>query len=158
MQKIFLKIQKHSWLKKKIFSKQGLEGNFFNLIKNIYRKKLQLTSYWRKTGFPLRLRKRQGCSFLPLLFNISLEVLDNTIKHEKEIKGIQIRLGFPDGSDGKESACNAGDPSSIPGSGRSPGEGSDNPLQYCCPENPMDRGVWRVPVHEVTKSWIQLSD
>ena len=49
-------------------------------------------------------------------------------------------IGFPGGSDGKESACNAGDPGSIPGSGRSPGEGNGNPLQDYCLENPMDRG------------------
>ena len=52
---------------------------------------------------------------------------------------------------GKESAYNAGDPVSIPGSGRFPGEGNDNPLQYSCLENPMDRGVWRVTVHRVTR-------
>ena len=46
------------------------------------------------------------------------------------------------GSDGKVSACNAGDPGLIPGSGRSPGEGHGNPLQYSCLENPMDRGAW----------------
>ena len=50
--------------------------------------------------------------------------------------------GFPGGLDGKESACNAGDPGLIPGSGRSPGEGNGNPLQYYCLENPMDRGAW----------------
>ena len=50
-------------------------------------------------------------------------------------------LGFPGGSDGKESACNAGDPGSISGSGRSPGEGNGNPLQYFCLENSRDRGV-----------------
>ena len=49
--------------------------------------------------------------------------------------------GFPGGSDGKASACNAGDPRSIPGSGRSPGEGNDNPLQHSCQENPMDGGA-----------------
>ena len=49
---------------------------------------------------------------------------------------------FPGGSDGKASAYNAGDPDSIPGSGRSPGEGNGNPLQYSCLENPMDRGAW----------------
>ena len=59
--------------------------------------------------------------------------------------------GFPGDSDSKESACNAGDPGSIPGSGRSPGEGNDNPLQYACLENPMDRGVWRATVHGVAK-------
>ena len=50
-------------------------------------------------------------------------------------------LGFPEGSDDKESACSAGDPGLIPGSGRSPGEGTGNPLQYSCLENPMDRGA-----------------
>ena len=49
---------------------------------------------------------------------------------------------FPGGSEGKASACSAGDPGSIPGLGRSPGEGNGNPLQYCCLENPMDGGVW----------------
>ena len=51
-------------------------------------------------------------------------------------------LGFPGGSAGKESACNAGDPGSIFGSGRSPGEGNGNSLQFSCLENPMHRGVW----------------
>ena len=64
--------------------------------------------------------------------------------------------GFPGGSDSKESACNAGDPGSVPGSGRSPGEGNGNPLQYPCLENPMDRGAWPATVHRVTKSWTQL--
>ena len=50
--------------------------------------------------------------------------------------------GFPGGLDGKESACNAGDPGSIPGLVRSPGEGNSNPLQYYCLENPMNRGAW----------------
>ena len=50
--------------------------------------------------------------------------------------------GSPGSSDGKESACNVGDPCSIPGSERAPGEGHGNPLQYSCLENPMDRGDW----------------
>ena len=54
---------------------------------------------------------------------------------------ILLSQGFPGGSDGKESACNAGDPGSIPGSGRSPGEENDNPLQYSHLENSMDRGA-----------------
>ena len=49
---------------------------------------------------------------------------------------------FPGGSDGKVSACNVGDAGSIPGLGRSPGEGNGNPLWYPCLENPMDRGAW----------------
>ena len=61
-------------------------------------------------------------------------------------------LGFPDGSDGKESACISGDLSLIPGSGRSPGEGNDNPLQSSCLENSMDRGAWWATFHGVVKS------
>ena len=61
-----------------------------------------------------------------------------------------VLLDFPSGSDGKVSAYNAGDPGSIPGSGRSPGEGNGNPLQYSCLENPMDCGTWQVAVHVVT--------
>ena len=52
---------------------------------------------------------------------------------------------------GKESACNAGDLGSIPGSGRSPGEGNGNPLQYSCLENPRDRGAWQATVHGVSR-------
>ena len=59
--------------------------------------------------------------------------------------------GFPHSSVGKESACNAGDPGSIPGSGRSPGEGNGNPLQYSCLENPIDRGAWQATVHETAR-------
>ena len=61
--------------------------------------------------------------------------------------------GFPGGSDGKESACNAGDPGLVPRSGRSPGVGNGNPLQYSCLENPMDRGARQATVHGITKSW-----
>ena len=61
------------------------------------------------------------------------------------------------GSDGKESTCNTGDPGSIPGSGKSPGEGLGNPLQDSCLENPMDRGAWWTAVHGVAKSRTQLS-
>ena len=67
-------------------------------------------------------------------------------------------MGFPGGSDGKESACNVGDPALILGLGRSPGEGNGNPLQYSCLENPIDRGAWRATVHGVAKSRTRLSD
>ena len=62
------------------------------------------------------------------------------------------------GSDGKESAFSAGDAGSLPGLGRSLGEGNDNPLQYSCLENPMDRGAWRATVRGVAKSQTQLSN
>ena len=57
--------------------------------------------------------------------------------HNKDL----VIKGFPGGSDGKASACNAGDPGSIPGSGRSPGEGNGNPLQHSCLENTVDGGA-----------------
>ena len=66
--------------------------------------------------------------------------------------------GFLSSSDSKESACNLRDPGLIPGLGRFPGEWNGNPLQYSCLGFPMDRGVWRATVHEVTKSWTQLSN
>ena len=70
----------------------------------------------------------------------------------------QNYVQFPGGSEVKASACNAGDLGSIPGSGRSPGEGNGNPLQYSCLENPTYGGAWWATVHGVEKSWTQLSD
>ena len=67
-------------------------------------------------------------------------------------------MGFPGGSDGKESACNAGDQGLIPGLGRSAGEGNGNSLQYSCLENSKDRGAWWAMVHGVTKIRAQLSN
>ena len=63
-----------------------------------------------------------------------------------------VLLGFPGGSDGKESACNAGDLGLIPGLGRSPGEGNGYPFQYSCLGNPMDREAWQATVHGVAES------
>ena len=63
---------------------------------------------------------------------------------------ILLDLGFPGGSGGKESACNAGDPGPVPGLGRSPGEVNAYPLQYSCLENPMDGGVCPVDPHGST--------
>ena len=63
---------------------------------------------------------------------------------------LHIFMDFPGGSV-KESACSAEDPSSIPGSGRSSGEGNGNPLQYSCLDNPMDRGAWQATLHGVKR-------
>ena len=62
-----------------------------------------------------------------------------------------VCMGFPSGSVVKNPPANAGDTGSIPGSGRSPGEGNGNPLQYSCLGNPMDRGAWQATVHGVAK-------
>ena len=67
-------------------------------------------------------------------------------------------VGFPGGSDDKQSASNAGDPGSIPDLGRSIGEKNSNPFQYSCLENSMDRGAWQVTVYVVAKSRTQQSD
>ena len=87
------------------------------------------------------------------------------LTEEEELKGrfkarqkkyyfwsIRLILGFPAGSDDKESACNSGDLGLIPGLGRSPGEGNGNPLQYSGLESPMDRGAWWATVPGVTQS------
>ena len=62
-------------------------------------------------------------------------------------------LGFPGGSDSKESICNEGNTDLIPGSGRYPRRGNGYPLEHCCPENSTDRGAWWATVHGVAKSW-----
>ena len=95
----------------------GIVENYLDKIETVYENlsvNIILNSENLK-AFPLRLGTRQGCLF-----------------------------GFPGGSDGKASACNAGDPGSIPGSGRSPGEGNGNPLQSSCLKNSMDRGTCRL--------------
>ena len=84
----------------------------------------------------------QGVSFL-LLF--------------KNLNDIKQSGGFPCSSVGKESACNVGDLGSIPGLGRSPGEGNGNPLQYSCLENPMDRGARQATVHGVARAGYDLA-
>ena len=77
------------------------------------------------------------------------------LKFNNILFGIQKNFKIPGDS---ESAYNAGDPGLIPGSGRSPGEGNGNPLQYSCLENSRERGAWGAIVHRVAKSQIQLSD
>ena len=80
-----------------------------------------------------------------------------THSHSSRLLQNKPYWGFPCGSDGEESPCNVGDLGSIPGSGRSPGEGNGNPLQCSCLENPMDRGGWWATVNGVTNSWAGLS-
>ena len=77
---------------------------------------------------------------------------------QREKGDAEVYLGCPGGSEGKESACSAGDLGSIPGLGRSPGEGNSYPLQYSCLENSMERGVWQAAAQEVAKGQTQLSN
>ena len=72
--------------------------------------------------------------------------------------GTYYLRGFPGGSGGKASACNTGNPASIPRSGRSTGEGNGNPLRYSCLENSSDGGAWWATVHAITKSRTRLND
>ena len=74
------------------------------------------------------------------------------------IRSLGEVLGFPGGSDSKESACSAGDPGSVPRLGRSPGEGNGYPLQYSCLESSMDRGALQAAVHWAAKSRTWLND
>ena len=78
-------------------------------------------------------------------------VVHGVTKSWTRLSDFHFRLGFPCSSDGKESTRNAGDLGSIPGSGRSPGGGHGNQLQYSCLENPMDRGAWLVQSMEVKR-------
>ena len=78
--------------------------------------------------------------------------------HAQSLNPKPYSAGFPGGSEVKASACNVGDPGLIPGSGRSPGKGNGNPLQYSCLENPMEGEAWWATIHGVAKSQIRLSD
>ena len=99
------------------------------------------------------------------IVDIIMEYYDSVIKRNKTVSFAEtwidldsaIQSDFPHHSVGKESVCSAGDPGSISGSGRSPGEGNSNPLQYSCLENPMDRGAWQATVHGVTRVGCNLS-
>ena len=71
---------------------------------------------------------------------------------------MKTNRGFPGGSEVKASAHNVGNPGSIPGSGRSPGEGNGNPFHYSLLENPMEGGAWQATVHKVAKGQTVLSD
>ena len=102
------------------------------------------------------------CSFLFLSFLRSCKTFASEPWEGKNLifaSPCPLMRGFQGGSVVKESFADVGaigDTSSIPGSGRSLGEGNDNPLQYSCLENPMDRGVWWATVHEIAESQIQL--
>ena len=107
-------------------------------------------------GFQFKMNSRHARSMAQCFrFSLGMKYKPNFLVLKETLKPCDPYFwgGFPGGPDGKESACNAGDPGSIPGSGKSLGEGNGNPLQYSCLENPMDRGAWRATgVRGVMKS------
>ena len=107
-------------------------------------KKLKVASRQRKGANLWRCSKYQELCYLNHLFYLIFKAI-----HKLSNITLFYRYGFPSGSDGEESACNAGNSGSIPGSGRSPGEG--NPLQYSCLENSMDGGAWQATGHVIAQ-------
>ena len=108
--------------------------------------KCLLTSPFKMLTLPVKCNKLIGYFIYQLRITGFLEL------------EMTLFTGFPGGSEDKASFCNAGDAGSIPGSGTYPGEGNDNPLQYSCLENPVDRGDWWATAHRVTKSRTRQSD
>ena len=95
--------------------------------------------------------KKVGFVFFFLYFIIFFSKIASTKRNSLEASILLLFRGFPGGSDGKESACNAGDPGLILGLGRSPGEENGYPLRYSCLENSMGGGAWWATVHGVAE-------
>ena len=112
------------------------------------------TSVGFESRSPLLALSANSCVTLGKLLDFSEAVSSCVNCQSQNIPHRGLHMGFPGGSEGKESACNEGDMGLIPGSGRSPREGNDNPLQYSYLENSMDRGAWWVVVHGVPKNLI----
>ena len=119
---------------------------------------LQLQNHRMTAGIPAIRSFRKEGSFPSCVSSFSSESFPRSLYLMAFACLIGQLQGFPGDSDGKTSACSPGDQSSIPGLGRSPGEGNGNPLQYSCLENSMDRGAWQATFHGVASSWTRLSD
>ena len=118
----------------------------------------QLSLPWQPvSGIKMSNTKQEGLSILQCR-RPQFESWDWKISWGRDRLSIAVFMGFPDGEDGKESACKAGDLGSIPGLRRAPGRGHGNPLQYSCLENPHGKGAWWATVHGVTKSWAWQSN
>ena len=114
---------------------------------------------WKPESFGRSTGRKQGVMMSSRLaeFDVVTQLLSETTARVKS--AFVCSMGFPAGSDSKESACSAGDPGSVLGSGKCTGEGNGYPLQYSCLENFMDRGAWWASVRGVSKgSDIQLSN
>ena len=120
---------------------------YFTTVKFITKKKRFLLSREKMGAFYCK--KQHLMYFHILCLNFHFYQIDPQIS---------LTCGFPGGSDGKDSACNTGNPGSIPRLRRSSGEGNGNPLWYSCLENPVDGGAWQSRAREVSKSWTRLSD
>ena len=96
-------------------------------------------------------RQHEVYGFLQPCLAALLQRQSRTVGFKQGCLPSLIKWGFPPSSVGKESACNAGDPGSITGSGRSPGQGNGNPLQYSCLENPKDKEAWRATEYGVAR-------
>ena len=117
---------------------------------------------WVPTNLHLQKQKigwtwPSGCC-LPALFHSVSLCSKLSVRYHSAVRFYWELLGFAGGSDGKGTACNAGDLGSNPGLERSLGEGNGNPLQCSCLEDSMDGGAWWATVHGIAKSWTQLSD
>ena len=106
----------------------------------------------------LQARDNHGPVLTNEIWRESIRSVWEMLNDKRDIWNYSSPFGFPGGSEVKTSACNAGDLGSIPGSGRSPGEGNGNPLQYSCLENPMDGGAWWATVNGVAKGRTRVSD
>ena len=117
--------------------------------------------HWRRKWQPTPVflpRESQGRGSLAGFHLWGRTKSDTTEATQQQQQQQCVYWSFPGGSEVKTSAWNVGDLGSIPRSGRSPGEGDSNPLQYSCLENPMEGGAWQATVHGVTKSRTRLSD
>ena len=121
----------------------------------------QSQAVWGKKNMILDMLRLIGgfkcCQTDPTIFKLPMSLSTNSFTCSLiQLPKLIIFMGFPSGSDCKESTCNAGDSGSIPRSGRTSGEGNGYPLQYSCMGNPMDKGAWQATIHGVKKSQTRL--
>ena len=123
----------------------GIPDHLTCLLRNLYagQEATVRTRHGTTDWFQIGKGVHRGCILSPCVFNLFAEYIMRNAGLDEAQAGIKIarRNSFPGGSDSNASACNVGDPGSIPGSGRSPGEGNGNPLQHSCLENPTDGGA-----------------
>ena len=136
----------------KILKEMGISDHLTCLLRNLHagQEATVRTGHGTTDWFQIRKGVCQSCALSPCLFNLHAEyIMQNAGLDEAQsvMKIVRrninnLRYDFLGGSDGKASAYNVGNAGLIPGSGRSPGEGNGNPLQYSCLENPIDGGSW----------------